>query len=240
MTLLEEYGLNDKEIKAYIELVGDKELTAYRIAKNLGMSRSTAYDVLERLIAKGFASKFERIGTLFYSANNINRIRASLKDKETILLNLAPKLEQIEKNTGSEIIKYEGIEGQKQFNINLFNLAKNNKISFTYIIGNTHSTSLSSNILIDRLIKEFPKKTNLEFKGLWDLKFKGNKIIEIYNKLGKNKFIKNIPSKSGTIIYDNTVAFLYTTNKPYVIEIRSKLISDELRTYFEHLWSIAK
>lgn len=58
--------------------------------------------------------------------------------------------------------------------------------------------------------------------------------------LGENRFLKNLPSKVGTIIFDNFVAFLYTTDKPYVVEIKNKIIAEELKIYFENLWNIAK
>ena len=67
--LLKEYGLNDKEIKIYIYLVGNNQLTAYRIAKETKIHRSTCYDILEKLIQKSFVSKTEEKTKAFYSAN---------------------------------------------------------------------------------------------------------------------------------------------------------------------------
>ena len=242
LTLLKEYGLDDKETSIYLYLVGKNRLTAYRIAKDVKLNRSTTYYVLERLISQGFVSKIEDgITSLFY-ANDMSRITSKLKDKETILLALMPKLRLLESFAEPQIKMYEGVDGQKQFNFNLFSKVKDKKISFVYIIGNTYASSISSNIFIERLIKELKnlKTKNIDCKGIWDERFRNDDIITLYNKLAKNRFLDDIPSKSGTIIYDNTVAFMFTSDKPYVIEITNNMVAADLKSYFNHLWSIAK
>jgi sugar-specific transcriptional regulator TrmB len=239
ITLLREYGLKEGEIKVYIFLVENKELTAYNIAKETKIHRSTCYDILDRLLYKGFISKIEKKEKSYYSANDLSKVISSLKDKETILLSLIPKLQTLENKQESKIRVLDGIEGQKQFNYNLFSLAKNKKIDYCYIIGNTYSTSLTGNLFIERLIKETKKFRGIEYKGIWDFRFKNDKIVRLYNKLGKNKFLE-LPSKVGMIIFGDYVAFLYALDKPYAIEIKNKLISEEIKTYFLHLWKIAK
>jgi len=242
--LLKEYGLDDKEISVYIDLVANKELTAYRLAKNVKIHRSTAYDVLERLAVKGFVSKVTTSEVLYYQANDMSRIIAKLKDRETILLSLTPKIEAIEKNIFSEFEIYSDVDGQKQFNFSLSNLAKDDKLSFAYFIGNTYASSISSNIFTQRLVKEFSNRKNnhkkIDYKGIWDVRFRNDKILSLYNGLGSNKFMEHIPSKCGTLVCDTMVAFLYTADKPYVVVVRNKIIAGEFKAYFEHLWSIAK
>jgi len=241
--LLKEYGLDKNEIEVYLHLVGNKELTAYKIAKDTKIHRSTCYDVLERLIVKGFVNLVEKENKKYYSANEISRVISQLKDKETILLSIIPKLQSIEKKQEINVRILEEAKGQKQFNFGLFNLIKNKEISFCYIIGNTYASNISSNLFIERLIKDIKNlqlKKKIKYEGIWDEKFRGDKLVLQYNKIGENKFLKNLPSKVGTIITDKFIAFLYTHDKSYVVEIKNKLISQELKVYFENLWEIAK
>ena len=240
--LLQEYGLDETEIKVYSHLVANKELTAYKIAKELRIHRSTCYDVLDRLAQKGFVSKISKDNTMHFISNNINRVLSSLKDKETILNNLIPELQRLEQVGENKLYLLEGAEGQKQFNFKLFSLAKEGKISFCYIIGNTYATNLSSNIFIERLIREFKEtklKRKIECKAIWDKRFENDPLIKQYSALGENRVMKDIPSKVGTIIFDGYIAFLYTMDKPYCIEIQNVQVSDELRSYFNHLWTIS-
>jgi sugar-specific transcriptional regulator TrmB len=242
LTLLKEYGLDDRETSVYLDLVGKNRLTAYRIAKDVKFNRSTTYYVLERLISQGFVSKIENGSTSLFCANDMNRITSRLKDKETILTALIPKLKLLETNAEPQIKIYEGVDGQKQFDFDLFLQVKERKISFVYIIGNTYSSSLSSNIFIERLIKELDSAKNkkIDRRGIWDARYRKDKILALYNKIADNRFLDSIPSKSGTVIYDNTVAFMFTSEKPYVIEIRNSLVAEEMKSYFSHLWSMAK
>lgn len=237
--LLKEYGLDDKEIKIYLYLVGNIELTAYKIAKENKIHRSTTYDILERLIRKGFVSKTERHGKAYYSANEITAILSSLKDKETILLNMNKELKKVEQQKELKVRVLEDIEGQKQFNFNLYILARDKKLREVYIIGNTEASSLSSRLFIGRLLKEAKKFKNIKYKGIWDVKFKNSELIKKFQGFGQNKFL-DLPSKTATIIFDNSVAFLFTTNQPYVVEIYNELIAQEMKTYFLHLWGISK
>jgi len=242
-TLLKEYGLDNKEIKVFLYLVGNKELTAYRIAKVTKINRSTCYDVLNRLVEKGFVNLIDKKSKSYYSSNELSRVISHLKDKESILLNIMPQLHNLEQKQETKVRILEDTEGQKQFDFDLFTRVKNKEISFCYIIGNTYSSSLSSNIFIERLIKEVKRlrlNKKVEYRGIWDEKFKGNKIISQYINLGENRFLNELPSKVGTVITDNFVAFLYTVDKPYVVEVKNKLIAKELKSYFDYLWEVAK
>lgn len=241
--LLKEYGLDENETTIFLLLVRKKELTAYRISKETKVHRSTCYDILERLIAKGFVSKIEKDGTLYYSANEISKVISSIKSKEFILQSLIPKLEVLESGEETKIKFLEGIEGQKQFNYHIFSIAKSRKISFLYIIGNTYASTEGSNIFIERLINESESlnlKNKIKYKGIWNSKFKNEKILKKYSQLGENKFLENIPSNVGTIIHDEGIALLYSQDKPYCIEIKNKLIAIEFKSYFEYLWNISK
>lgn len=238
--LLKEYGLDENEIKIYLFLVGNKELTAYRIAKETRIHRSTCYDVLERLVLKGFVSKIEKFDKDYYFANNITRVISSLKSKETILLSLMKKIESAKIKEETKIRILEGSDGQKEYNFELFNLIKDKEIDFCYMIGNTYASSLSSNLFIERLIKDIKKiNKKIDYKVIWNPKFKNDKIIKQYNLMGENRFLE-VPSVVGTIIHNKGVAYLYTTDRPYVIEIKNKLIAEEMKVYFEELWKNSK
>ena len=240
--LLKEYGLEEEEIKVYLFLVAKEELTAYKIAKEVKIHRSTCYDILERLISKGFVSSIEEEGKKRYNTNDLNKIISKLKDRQNIIENIIPGLKMLERKEEDKIQTFQGIDGQKSYDYSLLKGAKEGEIKFCYIIGNTYSSSLGSNLFLEKLIREF-KDTKLnkttEFKAIWDESFRKDKIIKLYEKAGKNKFMKNLPSKVGTVITNIGIAFLYTRDKPYVIGIKNKLIAEELKVYFDKLWCLA-
>ena len=127
--LLKEYGLTDKEIKIYLYLVGNNQLTAYKIAKETHIHRSTCYDILERLINKGFVSKIERQRKGFYSANEASKILTTIKNKEAILNNIMPKLQTLENKQKTNVKFVENPQAQHEFDVKLLSLLKQSKIS---------------------------------------------------------------------------------------------------------------
>lgn len=244
LTLLKEYGLDEREIKVYLHLVGNKKLTAYKIAKDIRIHRSTCYDILDRLMQKGFVSKIERQNKSFYFSNEASKILATIIEKETILNNIMPKLQILENKQATNVKFLENPHAQNEFDVKLLQLLRQNKLTFFYMIGGCPVQSRPGQmLLIERLIKEAKKlkfRKKIDYRGLWDVKFKGSKFGKLFNQLGENKFLKGIPAKTTIIIFDGHVAFLYTIDTAGLIEIKNPLISEEMMAYFNFLWKLAK
>lgn len=240
---LREYGLDDNEIIVFISLVGKSKLSAYAISKTTKIHKSTVYDILERLIDKGFISRYEENGKNQYSANAVNTIIAKIKDRENLLLSIIPKIEHLERKKETKISVLEGETSQKQFNYNLFNEIKNNKVKEILVIGNSPATHFSSNLFLESLLKEAKKSgvgKNIKYCGIWNEKFKKNKAIKLYLGFGENRFLPNLPTNVTTVIYGENIAYLFYTEKPSVIILHNALIAKENKHYFELLWQTTK
>jgi len=256
--ILKEYGLDEKEIKIYIFLVGKNELTAYNIAKEIKIHRSTCYDVLERLIEKGFCSKIEKEKKIFYNALDIGQIITKIKDKENMLLSLIPEFEKIKEKGVSKVRVFESKESQKQFAFNLYNRVVKGEIKELYSISGGPAGVMDVNkkegkelvgeesfeIFIEKLIRDLKKKKlhkKIEYKGIWNEKFKGTDLVRFFSGWGEDRFFKDLPTNASTIIYGEYIVFSFTMNgNPQAIEIQNKLIANEMKAYFSYLWKIAK
>ncbi len=242
-SLLREYGFRDDEIRVYLYLVGNEELTAYRIAKDTNMHRSTVYDLLDRLAQRGFCTKTEREGTDYYQCNGIDGAISKLKSKESLLLSLEPEIRKMQKMVKSRVTQYSGLDSQKKFNYSLFDEIRKGRAREILVIGNGPAQTVGSNLFIDKLVHEIKKsKLNkkMRYRGIWDSKFRKGDVIELYLPLGENKFLDEIPTKVTTIIYKDKVGFLYTDSEPQVVEINNELIALEIKAYFEFLWKLAE
>ncbi len=241
--LLREYGLDDKEIDIYLFLVGTRETSAYKVSKETKIHKSTCYDVLGRLINKGFVSKIEGKRAL-YSANEVSKMLSIIKNKESIIVSLIPELEKLEKRQETKIKYLDTRESQREFDLNLLNLARQGKLSFVYVLSNGPSEFFSTNVLMERLIREAKKGRllkKIDYKGIWDEKMRENRdYMRVYGLIGENRFLDNLPTKATTVIYDERAAFLFTDSSPKVIEIQNKFIAEEMKAYFLHLWKIAR
>ncbi|MBU0894403.1 MAG: helix-turn-helix domain-containing protein [Nanoarchaeota archaeon] len=243
-TLFKEYGLSEKEIQIYLFLVRKNELTAYKISKETKIHRSTCYDVLERLISKGFISQIEEGNKKVFSANNITNVIANLKDKETILTSIIPKIQRLEQKQDRYVKVLESPLSQKEFYNNLLSLIKQGKLTFVYLLspGPSEGSKLSTNIFIERIINEAISKrllNKIDYKAIWDSRFKDSDFFKTAKRLGENKFL-NLPTHATTMIFNNHLAFLYTQEESNLIEIKNQFVSGEMKAYFEHLWKQAK
>lgn len=243
-TLLEDYGLSEKEISIYLYLVRNNKLTAYKIAKDVKIHRSTSYDVLERLRLKGFISLIEENGKRYYVANEIGSIITKLKDRENILVTLIPKIQKLEQKEDKYVKLLDNSFSQKEFTNTLLDLVKRKKLNHIYVLGPGPSSSskLSSNLFIERIVREVVSKklvSTIDFRAIWDLSLKESKFFSLWKNLGENRFLK-LPTETTTVVFDGYVAFLYTDEEPEVIEIKNKKVSEEMKVYFEHLWKSAK
>ncbi len=244
LTLLEEYGLDNNEREVFLFLVGKNQLTAYQIANGTKIHKSTCYDILERLIQKGFVSKSKKGNKKIYTINEISKVIGRIKTKEAILQKLIPEIQKIEIKEES-YVKYSDSRGSYQeIDNKIYHLAKEGKLTFVYILSNgSNLTTTGTIILVEKLIKELSKSKKMkkiDAKGIWDKKFMEDKFMKQFNIIGENRFLEYLPTKATTIIFDNHLAFLFFNSNDNVIEIKNKFISEEMKTYFEYLWGVAK
>jgi len=252
--ILKEYGLDEKEVKIYASLVERGELNAYTLAKITGIHRSTAYAVIERLSSRGFISKIEKGEKTFYSAIEISKIIAKIKEKESLLLSIIPELEKIRQEGISRVKVFDSKESQKQFNFNLFNQISKGTIKELYILSGGPSSAISekpknqedltSQIFMEGLLKELKKQKSskkIEYKGIWNEKLKRSKLLNLFSGLGEDRFLKELPTLATMVIFGEYVTYLFTMNGiPQVIEIQNKLIAEENKAYFSYLWKLAR
>lgn len=252
--ILKEYGLDDKEIIVYLALVEGGELNAYSLAKVTGIHRSTTYAIIERLLTKGFITDIQKDEKIFYSSVEIGKLVSKVREKEQLLNSLIPELEKIKTKSTSRVRVFESKESQKQFGFNLINQVKKGVVREIFIISGGQAKFVSpekentenenSEMFLERELKLLSKQVSLKkvkIHAIWNEKFKGTELLKIFEKLGENRFLKEIPTLATLIIFGEYVGYLFTmNNKPQVIEIQNKFIAEENQVYFSYLWKLAK
>ena len=242
-TILKDYGLTDNEIKTYILLVGSNKLTAYEIAKKTKIHRSTVYDLLDRLIEKGFVTSISMEKARYYIANELSNIIFTLKEKESMLLSIIPKLEQLKQKIEVKVHLSEGGEATRADDYAIYNLIKSGEVNDLYIMGIAPASTAGSEAFIGQLIKEalpFVKKHKLKYRGLVDKKYRGTYTEKRYAVLGENRFLKEMPEEATTVICGDYMFLFFSSDKPYGIMIKNKLVADEFKFYFDQVWKSAK
>ena len=79
--LLQELGFGEYEAKAYVALLGVGQSTGYEVAKAAAIPRPNVYAVLDRLVARGAAQRFDTAGGVRYAATPASRMLRRLEQK---------------------------------------------------------------------------------------------------------------------------------------------------------------
>lgn len=112
---LKEFGLEEKRARVYLAVLELGQAKAHEIAHKAGVARPTAYDILERLAAEGLVGSYEKRGVRYYIANDPEKIKMNLQEKQRAFEQIMPELKSIYNSlkTKPKITYYEGVEGIK-------------------------------------------------------------------------------------------------------------------------------
>ena len=231
---LEDIGLTSVEAKVYLTLVRKGPSLAGLIAKETGIHRRSAYDILYRLRTKGLVSNIIIENKRHFEAVNPDRLLEILKEKEDTIKEILPEIKNLYKanKTKNEVLFFRGKQALKT----VFDdqIKENKDILF---IGKNIEVNELIRIYFSRFdAKRLEKKINI--KMLFDTKSK--KSVYIINiPLSEVRYIDNNFNMS-LYIYGDNVAIIVFKEEPIAIIIREKDIADSFRSYFNILWSISK
>lgn len=113
--ILQSIGIDAKTEQTYRALLRLADATAFRIAKESGIKRTSIYHVLDNLLAMGMISKYVSRGVTRYAAEHPQKIKSFFEGKMILAERLIPELQkEINKNRGKVAVRLlEGTEGIK-------------------------------------------------------------------------------------------------------------------------------
>src|SRR3989339_1643167 len=99
---LHQFGFTDSEADIYLALNTRGEMDVPSLAKELGLSRTAIYDVLNTLLAKGYIDYRKQGRNAYYKAGHPNKLAGLLEEKKRETALLAGDMEEtIRQLTGS-------------------------------------------------------------------------------------------------------------------------------------------
>ncbi len=239
---LEKFGLAEKEAKVYLACLELGNPLASEISIKSNVPRTLVYDLLERLIELGLISYSIKDNKKYFSAANPKELVRILKEKEKIILDIVPSLENLQKIKGRKRPKveiYEGKEGMKtvmndilRLDIKEFLSYGSSRSSYDIIpafIEDWHKKRVKKKIVM-RIIYNDTKEAREKVK-----KFKGSL------KLTKYKFMPvKLESPTATLVYGDKVVLQSWTKEPFAVMIEDQQMAENQKKYFEELWKTAK
>jgi|SRR3989344_4313793 len=241
--VLEELGFTHGEAVIYLSLLRIGESKVGPIIKDSRISRSKVYDILERLIQKGVASKISKNNILFYQTlspkmlfNYIKEKENKLKEEENILKKIIPELVLFLPKRDIDIKIYHGIEGFKSMIERTVNELKKSDTYYAFGISKTNEqmTRYANKIYLTQKSKKFKAKSIFDELGAYKIKERQNKLHEI-KILPKGQ----ITPALFTIYQDVVGIHLIVEDNIVSIVIKNKDISKSFIANFEAMWKIS-
>src|SRR3990167_6568529 len=78
---LREFGLTDKEIRVYVEMLPLGSVNLQEIAKRINLPRTTIYNTLNYLHQKGLVSKIIKKGITYFDATEPDKLIEDINQK---------------------------------------------------------------------------------------------------------------------------------------------------------------
>ena len=230
--VLKDLEFEEREIKIYLTLLKLGDSPALKISKEVGIDRTTTYDILERLIGRGIVSSYVKNKSKHFSALNPEKLLHYFKEKYSSLENILPELKKISNQT-PEIVKCElfyGKEGLKSVGKDIVNNTEEYRVigirkEYEEILGYFNEQAIL-------------KLDQFKAKELAIVE-KNAKFMKLKN--GEYKYLnKKLLSPITTLIYKNKVVFFIWKEPYFAVRIENEQLAKAHIEYFNLLWKIAK
>lgn len=231
-SILEDIGLEKREIKIYIVLLKEQNLTALEISKRTHIDRTTVYDLLERLMNEGIVSSFVENKVKHFKVLPPEKLLSFYQEKIFSLENIIPSLQEIS-DQRKESVTCELFHGKNGIRIVINDFIQAKKDYKAIGIRKEYEEFLEffTDQVILQLDKLKIKETALVEEGSEFIKLKHGS----YRQLNKN----SLPAVS-VLIYGNVTVF-FMWKEPYcAIRIENKDFARLQEEYFGLLWETAK
>lgn len=235
MEALRKLGLTEIEEKVYLTLLEEGPSLAGHISRKSGIHRRMVYDATERLIKKGLVSYILKNNRRVFEAVDPEQLMRLVNEHEEAIKQVLPQLKlaySLSKEK-QETNFFKGHAGLKSVFEDQIKECKE------LCILAPSPTAYAMFPAYFHWFDERRKQKHMKVRMISDEKnskaFKNVKLAEIKN-------LPNLGSQAtSTNIYADKVAIIYWhREKPFVVLIKHREIADAYRTYFEHLWKVAK
>ncbi|MBI2146862.1 hypothetical protein HYU19_00110 [Candidatus Woesearchaeota archaeon] len=230
--VLKELGFEEREIRIYLSLIKLGDSSALKISREAGIDRTTTYDIMARLIGRGFISTYIKNNSKHFNALAPDKLLTHFREKYLSLESILPELTKISDQT-PESVKCElfyGKEGLKSVGKDIVSNAKEYRVigikkEYEEILGYFNEQAILK-------LGQFKAK---EF-AIVEKKVKFMKL-----KNGEYRYLdKKLLSPVTTLIYKNKVVFFIWKEPYFAVSIESEQVAKAQTEYFNLLWQIAK
>jgi sugar-specific transcriptional regulator TrmB len=231
--VLKEIGLTKREIACYTNVLELGCAKASEICKATSIPSSKIYEILDRLIKKGFITYIVKDNIKYYQVADPSILLEQLEEKKKKLTTIITELTKVAERKTPTIKLYEGYKSIFLAFTDLIKDAKQGENYLIFAIGDEEKDErlrlFFSNLAARR------KEKGLEVKLLKSIKYYKK---EMHTKL-KVKYTE-LELPEGITIFRHSTMIFFPTTPPIAIKIENEQFTNKMRKFFLSLWKKAK
>ncbi len=236
---LKEFGLDDKKARVYLALLEMGQAKAHEIALRAKVARPTAYDLLEKLAEEGLVGAYEKHKVRYYIANDPEKIKRNLAEKQRTFDSLLPELKSVYNTLKSKpkTSFYEGVEGIKTVLEDTISTPDKNIRGVLSIVD-------LFKIPGERFMKEYVARRIKSGYALRVVRSKQKDVKETWpTDPSELRLLRYAPANMifamTLYIYDDKVGIISSTKENFGMIVESAELNQNLGYLFEALWQIS-
>jgi len=234
---LKKYGLDAQEINIYLHLLSRIESSAYKIAKELHIPRSTVYDKLDSLEEKRLVAASRINNVKHYTPESLNNFFHNLDEKREVMESIIPNLREISKNAELKKPRVHFYAGKQEMKIvweEILNNYKQHKSPDMYVTSHSDLYKVFPRYFHDWTKRRIKHKIHANIiRPTSDTINVVEKSYDRTFKYADDKYLSN----SQIITYgDKTSFFIFNTKNPKTIVIESKEVTDMFNRLLRFMW----
>ncbi len=236
---LKRLGFTDGEARVYLALLHGCS-TKSSIVKFSGISPSIVYEVLEKLVSRGFASFAWVDGRKYYKAAAPEKLLEEIKNLETIGKRVVEELRKIRAEESVVFANiYKGIEGLKALLKDVEKEFRTNGVGKWLAVNVTTYKKESFNRVWSKWHNFVRPRYNVKAKFIFSSK-EGWYFRALKNApLAEVRYIPSTSSTCLTVTGDMVIVMKYTDPSSFVL-IKNESIAQTFEWVFNVLWSVAQ
>ncbi len=236
--ILGRIGMSDGEKIIYIELLKMGESTALEIAKNTTIHRTNVYDLLRKLIARGFVKESLGEEKKKFMALEPNKIKNYIEDMGRRLETVLPQLNELaSKKSEDHINKVSITKGTFAAREALTSLLEKGETIYAFGASDAAIRGFGEGFLEEFHKKRIAKKIMMKHIYSPHAEERIKKLRKMKYTQAKKSQIEN-DSLAATCICKDTLVIFVWSNPILVLSITNKEVADSYLDQFEVLWKL--
>jgi sugar-specific transcriptional regulator TrmB len=243
LEILEEMDFTKGEIKVYEALLELGETTIGPISTKSRITPAKTYPILDKLLRKGLVAKVRKDKTLYFSANNPDRLLTYLDDKKNDIENKKkqiekelPRLKSLHFEQAPDTRVLQGLGGLQTFyeEHNRLLLAGKKVFKVFSFEDDWKREEVKRFIQKEDMIRG---ESGIEVRVIANEKIKKYIDKKEYSLVNIRFTKQDIPV--GTVVSATQIALMTWKDEPLIIVIDSKEIAQAYERFFDSLWQQA-